>query len=533
MKTYLVLLTLVLLNGCARMGVPDGGERDTTPPILISYDPPLEAIRVAGDADLTLRFNKYMDRASVRQAAFFSPPLGGTVKWRWRGRSVRITHDEDFTANRTTVMTLGAGVRDYLGNEMQEPFALAFSTSDELELGELRARVTGLSGSETAELWLVDSIHTAMTPLHVLPVTTGTPQRKFRYLPEGRRELVAVQDMNHDRQWDPFSERIALPHKAVLVPDSVHVQLLHLHYSYPDTIMFRSARQLNEKVIQLQGYFPDSLSSIEITLQGRHEQTTYPSELLYANSSQAWLVLAESLSSDSVIVKMKGHYPLPQFVLKQTEHVDSLAPEIDELLPRGSEVLPGNEVTVTAGEPLQLADSKGVRVVINQSDTLMVSGVVPFAEGSVIQFDREWSWGDSCRVWIDPLSLMDASGNLLPDTLRKRGFVVLGHSSLGGLAGEVTGLDDVENSTVDLIALDGQVVATVAATPAFQFEEIPTGDYMMRLYMDTDSSGNYSAGSVRPFYYAEPYLIVRDTFQVAPRWVVEGLRLNGEELMNE
>jgi hypothetical protein len=51
--------------------------------------------------------------------------------------------------------------------------------------------------------------------------------------------------------------------------------------------------------------------------------------------------------------------------------------------------------------------------------------------------------------------------------------------------------------------------------------------------MDTDSSGNYSAGSVRPFYYAEPYLIVRDTFQVAPRWVVEGLRLNGEELMNE
>jgi hypothetical protein len=124
---------------------------------------------------------------------------------------------------------------------------------------------------------------------------------------------------------------------------------------------------------------------------------------------------------------------------------------------------------------LQLADSKGVRVVINQSDTLMVSGVVPFAEGSVIQFDREWSWGDSCRVWIDPLSLMDASGNLLPDTLRKRGFVVLGHSSLGGLAGEVTGLDDVENSTVDLIALDGQVVATVAATPAFQFDEIVHG----------------------------------------------------------
>ena len=107
------------------------------------------------------------------------------------------------------------------------------------------------------------------------------------------------------------------------------------------------------------------------------------------------------------------------------------------------------------------------------------------------------------------------------------------HDSLGGLAGEVSGLDVVEKTTVDLLALDGAVVATVAATPVFRFEEIPAGDYMMRLYRDTDNSGDFSAGSVKPFQYAEPYLIVRDTFQVAPRWIVEGLRLNGEEMKNE
>jgi hypothetical protein len=515
------------------MGVPDGGERDTTPPVIISHDPPLEATRIAGDADLTLRFNKYMDRASVRQAAFFSPPLDGTVKWRWRGRSVRITHDDDFAVDRTTVMTLGAGVRDYIGNEMQEPFALAFSTSAELEMGELRARVTGLSGRETAELWLVDSIHTAMTPLHVLPVTAGASQRRFRYLPEGGRELVAVQDLNRDRQWDPFSERIALPHRAVQVPDTSRVQLLHLHYSFPDTVMFRSVRQLNSRVIQLQGYFPDSLSSTEVILQSRYEGVVYSTELLCANSSQAWLLLLEPLSADSVVVTMEGLYSLPEIALKQTAHVDSLVPEMLELTPLGRDIPPGREVTVTAGEPLQLANWSGVRVIVNESDTLAASGFTPFAEGSIIQFEQEWSWGDSCRVWIDPLSLKDASGNMLPDTLRKRGFIVREHDSLGGLAGEVSGLDVVEKTTVDLLALDGAVVATVAATPVFRFEEIPAGDYMMRLYRDTDNSGDFSAGSVKPFQYAEPYLIVRDTFQVAPRWIVEGLRLNGEEMKNE
>ncbi len=533
MKTYLALLTLVLLIGCARMGVPDGGERDTIPPVLLYHDPPLEATGVAGDADLILRFDKYMDRASVRQAAFFSPPLGGTVKWRWRGRTVRITHDEDFAIDRTTVMTLGAGVRDYLGNEMQEPFALAFSTSEELELGELRARVTGLSGRETAELWLVDSIHTEMTPLHVLPVTAAAPRRQFRYLPEGRRELVAVQDLNHDRQWDPFSERIALPHQGVQVPDTSQLQLLHLQYSYPDTIMFRSARQLNEWVIQLQGYFPDSLSATAITLQDRYDQIRYPAELLYANSSQAWLILPEPLSSDSVSVIMEGRYPLREITVKQTAYVDSLVPETLELAPGGRDVPPGNDVTVTAGESIQLADRTGVRVILNNSDTLAASGFTPFAEGAVIQFEREWSWGDSCRVRIDPMSLMDASGNLFPDTLRKRGFIVRGHDSLGGLAGEVFGLEDTEQSTVDLLTLDGEVVATHMATPVFKFEEVPAGDYMMRLYLDTDRNGSYSAGRVKPFQYAEPYIFVSDTFQVAPRWTVEGLRLNGEDLKNE
>ncbi len=522
-----------MLTGCARMGVPDGGERDTTPPQLVSHYPALEALQVAADASITLKFSKYMDRNSVSQAAFISPPLSGTVKWRWRGRSVKITHTGSFAANRTTVVTLGAGVRDYLGNDMGEPFVLAFSTSDVLERGELLVEVTGLAGNDAAEVWLVDSIFTGMTPMHVLPVLADGRARRFSYLPEGDWQLVAVQDLNYDRHWNPFSERIGLPLRPVQIPDTTRVQLLHLQFIFPDTAIFSSVRQLNQQVLQLRGYFPDSLQQTLIELKSGSETELPRPQLLCADRFEAYLTLAQPLPDDSATVRLTCPHPLRDLVFRTTTFSDTVAPELIEFSPRGAQVLPGRELLITTDEPLQQAAEGSMRVIINHRDTLGITAVEGFAAGGVIQVERGWSWGDTCEVQLESGCLRDAVGNTLPDSLFSWRFAVPSHDTVGALDGEVTGLPAATPVLVELLSLEGKTIALSPATPGFGFKDIPTGEYLMRVFVDSDGNGRYSVGSIQPFSYAEPYLVVRDTFQVAPRWLVGGLQLDGKELLLE
>jgi len=533
LRVFSFLLLALLAAGCARMGPPDGGERDTTPPRIIYSLPEVEAVSVDPGAPIVLKFSKYMDRASVSQAAFFSPPLSGEVIWRWRGRTVRITHTEPFAAQRTTVMTLGAGMTDYSGNEMREPFALAFSTSELLERGVLRAGITGLPPRETAELWLVDSIQAGMQPLHVLPVKADGRAYDFLYLPEGRRQLVAVQDIDHDRSWHPFSERIGFPRQPVTVPDTTNLHLFHLDYAYPDTVILNAARPLHSRLLRLSGFFPDSLRGSGCQLCNWPGTELYTAPVLFADRFQALLAIPAAITADSARLSLTGRYPSIQLRFATSAFSDTFKTAITGIDPRGADVLPGNRITVTAGEPLLLADPARITVLLNSVDTVAVERVLPLPEGGVIEIAPGWNWSDTCEVRLEAGCLSDVAGNTVPDSTLTRRFAALERESLGGLDGLVTGVGADADIWVQLRTWLGDQVAVCPAGPDFSFTDIPAGEYAIRLWCDLDGDGAFSGGSADPFIYAEPYVVLRDTFQVAPRWQVGGLLLDGKELLDE
>lgn len=56
----------------------------------------------------------------------------------------------------------------------------------------------------------------------------------------------------------------------------------------------------------------------------------------------------------------------------------------------------------------------------------------------------------------------------------------------------------------------------------------PPGKYRFTGFLDRDGDGFHSSGSLNPFEYAEPMVIVADTVTVRPRFETEDVILNLE-----
>jgi uncharacterized protein (DUF2141 family) len=59
----------------------------------------------------------------------------------------------------------------------------------------------------------------------------------------------------------------------------------------------------------------------------------------------------------------------------------------------------------------------------------------------------------------------------------------------------------------------------------FKFEQLPEDRYRLKAFWDLDKNGQYSAGSVSPFMFAEPFVVSNDTIRVRKRWETGGIKI--------
>ena len=75
---YLVSLAFILIlinllgTGCAQIGMPTGGQKDTIAPILISASPQLKTLNFSANK-ITLTFNEYIEVKEAQTNILVSP----------------------------------------------------------------------------------------------------------------------------------------------------------------------------------------------------------------------------------------------------------------------------------------------------------------------------------------------------------------------------------------------------------------------------------------------------------------------------
>jgi hypothetical protein len=107
--------------GCAQIGFPTGGVKDTIPPVLVSAAPPSQSIGFTGKK-IVFTFNEYIDLQDLQKNIFISPPLKNNPFVTSYLTHVNINFRDSLAPNTTYIISLGNAIRDINENNVFSNF---------------------------------------------------------------------------------------------------------------------------------------------------------------------------------------------------------------------------------------------------------------------------------------------------------------------------------------------------------------------------------------------------------------------------
>ena len=130
-----------LFARCAHPVSPQGGPRDTDPPLVVATDPPNYSTLFRKNS-IRLDFDEFITLKNASAEILVSPPQRHTPDTRLRGKSLIISIEDTLSPNTTYSVTFGKAIADITEGNLLKDYAYIFSTGayiDSLTLkGDLR-----------------------------------------------------------------------------------------------------------------------------------------------------------------------------------------------------------------------------------------------------------------------------------------------------------------------------------------------------------------------------------------------------------
>lgn len=132
-KTAVVLLFLSsFLVRCANTTTPQGGPRDTIPPVMMVATPENFSTKFAAKR-IFIEFNEYVQLKDQHKEFFTSPRMKSKPTLTIRGRGVMIDIKDTLREDQTYVLNFGAALRDNNEGNPLHSFSYVFSTGSEID----------------------------------------------------------------------------------------------------------------------------------------------------------------------------------------------------------------------------------------------------------------------------------------------------------------------------------------------------------------------------------------------------------------
>jgi uncharacterized protein (DUF2141 family) len=218
----IIYVISIMGSGCAQIGAPTGGPRDSLPPVLIGANPKLFATQFATNK-ITLSFDEYIDIQDVQNNVLVSPFPKNSPTIEFKLKTVTIKIKDTLLPNTTYSINFGNALRDNNEGNPLRNFTYVFSTGKTIDSLELPGKViiaeTGKKDSTIVALLyrnLADSAVQKRKPDYLARLDSAGNFR-FRNLSEGRYKLYALKDGDGGKTYNSKTELFAFTDSAVVV----------------------------------------------------------------------------------------------------------------------------------------------------------------------------------------------------------------------------------------------------------------------------------------------------------------------------
>lgn len=230
---WVVSSLCLLLTGCANRGIgPQGGPKDTIPPVVVK-ETPANGSNHFKDKKIEILFNEYLQLDNVQANLLVSPPQQVPPDVKAQGKKVVITMQEDLIDSTTYTLDFGNSICDYTEKNPIRGYQYAFTTGDRIDSLEVYGVVVNAEDLNPVSGVLVglhanlsDSAFSTL-PFTRIARTDSLGGFGVRNLRGGQYRLYALQDLSRDYRYQPgeglaFVDSLVVPEYQVeIVRDTI------------------------------------------------------------------------------------------------------------------------------------------------------------------------------------------------------------------------------------------------------------------------------------------------------------------------
>lgn len=218
--------------GCAQIGSPTGGPKDSIAPRLISASPGLNSTNFKGNK-ITLNFNEYVEVKEAQTNVMISPYPKRNPSVDHKLRTVTVKLRDSLLPNTTYSINFGNAIVDINEGNPLKDFTYVFSTGNQIDsfmlLGKVLIAETGKADSTLIATLYRDTDDSAVQkrkPDYVARLT-GDGSFAFINLPAGNFKVYALKDGDGGKTYNSKKELFAFNNTPVTVSEKTEAVALY------------------------------------------------------------------------------------------------------------------------------------------------------------------------------------------------------------------------------------------------------------------------------------------------------------------
>ncbi|WP_435578538.1 Ig-like domain-containing protein [Gilvibacter sp.] len=525
-KAFLILICAGLLAlspaSCAKKGSPEGGPRDTIPPVVVRTVP--ENYSVNFDAkEIRIYFDEYVRLNNASRQMIVSPPFDNPpdISPLGAAKFIKIKINDTLKPNTTYAINFGKSIADNNENNEYPYYRYVFSTGSYIDSLSVSGRVKDAFLREpekelTVMLYQIDSTYTDSVvflekPYYIANVTDSTSGFSLENLKAGRYLLTAMKDSNFNYTFEPGQDKIGYLEEYIEVPTDTTYELT----------LFKEVLEYNlERPVQVSGGqvlfgYRGEADSLQISMvEPATGFETLQTKDRERDSLRLWI--RPKIKADSMVFHAYNQTYLDTLVLRWRDfNMDTLNVRAE----KSGRVDFDQTFALVSDTPIDSVLTERIKITNKDSMQIPFDYTIDSLYNRV-EFPFDYGESQTYNIEMLPGALTDYFGNK-NDTLSFR-VGTQNYSDFGTLTVNVANAKSYP-LIIDLVKSNGELDDSYYITEAkpVRFQYIAPGEYYIRVIYDLNGNGRWDPGNFLDKTQAEPVFYTEGAEEMNSNWVRE------------
>lgn len=542
-RIFIVILSVLLLAGCAKISTPVGGPKDTEPPVVIKEVPASQSVNF-NSQKIAVTMNEFFTLNNPTENVMVSPPFKNQPEYLTKGKTLIIKIKDTLRENTTYNLVFSNCIQDFTESNKLNLYHYSFSTGEVIDSCMLRGSLSNAKSLEKSEDFLVmlyrqdiDSL-----PMTTMPdyVTKSAKDGSFTFqnIAPGSYKIFALKDINSNYLYDLPNESVAYAGQlfdAYRAPrkDSTG-RIIDTAFAPQDIVLYTfEATDSCPKLMRYENpeagvyKFPYTKTVTAFEAQPFTGSNEYFQSWNTTHDTVTWFFKSLNFDSLSYLLTADGHTDtvfLKPYKAKSSSggRGGSSAQQTAKKL----RVTFQNEGDYY--KPLKLKFSYPIlptdtfdALLTSKTDTSVVRIAVPDTFLTELAVPLKMEAKKSYQLII-PDSVFFGHNGLTNDTL-KSSFTCKSEKDYGNIIMAYSLSDEIDYPVIAQLWSDKAMVAESAfrADTTITYEHLEPGAYQIKIIHDLNSNGHWDTGDYRRKMQPEAITTYPSAINVRAYWDVE------------